>query len=67
MRCEASCATRTTFLIEFSAWSISSTFFSKSSKLSYMAFARNAIMFRRQLIEYFIKCREIPGAYNLPD
>jgi predicted site-specific integrase-resolvase len=40
---------------------------SKPPKLSYITLGPHTMMFRRQLIEYFIKCREIPGVYHLPD
>jgi len=36
-------------------------------KLSHLRLALRVVRFRRQLIEYFIKCREIRGAYHLPD
>jgi predicted site-specific integrase-resolvase len=39
---------------------------SKPPKLSYIAFGPNTVMFRRQLIEYFLEQREIRGIYHLP-
>ena len=40
---------------------------SKPPVLSYLGLGSNTIMFRRQLIEHFIKCQEIRGAYHLPE
>jgi predicted site-specific integrase-resolvase len=39
----------------------------KPPKLSYLRLAPGVVRFRRQLIEYFLECREIRGAYHLPD
>jgi hypothetical protein len=40
---------------------------SKPPKLSYLALGLHTVRFRRQLIEYFMQCREIPGTYHLPE
>jgi hypothetical protein len=39
----------------------------KPPKLSHLRLASRVVRFRRQLIEHFLKCREIPGTYHLPD
>lgn len=40
---------------------------SKPPKLSYIVLGPHTVMFRRQLIEYFLKQREIRGIYHLPE
>jgi excisionase family DNA binding protein len=40
---------------------------SKPPKLSHLRFGHNTVMFRRQLIEYFLEQREIRGIYHLPE
>jgi hypothetical protein len=39
----------------------------KPPLLSHLRLGYNTVMFRRQLIEYFLEQREIRGIYHLPD
>jgi excisionase family DNA binding protein len=39
----------------------------KPPRLSHLRCGPHTVRFRRQLIEHFIKCREIRSIYHLPD